>query len=86
MEFFILIVKLFHEQEWEPLSVQQRHAASIVEIFRIIEEVCIPTYFHDMIILNSVQTLGFQYAKTFFFALGYLLIYLLFLFKSLLYF
>jgi len=86
MEFFFLIVKLFHEQEWEPLSVQQRHAASIVEIFRIIEEVCRPTYFHDMIILNSVQTVGVQYAKTIFFALCYLLIYLLFLITFLLYF
>jgi len=39
-----------------------------------------------MIILNSVQTVGVQYAKTIFFALCYLLIYLLFLFTFLLYF
>jgi hypothetical protein len=26
-------------QDWEPLSSQQRHAASAVEVFRIIEEV-----------------------------------------------
>lgn len=30
--------RAFEIEEWEPLSVQQRHAASIVEIFRIIEE------------------------------------------------
>jgi hypothetical protein len=28
-------------QDWEPLSYHQRHAASIVEVFRIIEEVCV---------------------------------------------
>ena len=26
-------------QEWEPLSTQQKHAVSIVEVFRMIEEV-----------------------------------------------
>lgn len=28
-------------QDWEPLSIQQKQAASAVEVFRIIEEVCI---------------------------------------------
>ncbi|EFH50969.1 hypothetical protein ARALYDRAFT_327303 [Arabidopsis lyrata subsp. lyrata] len=35
----MLLHRFYGERlEWEPLSVQQRHAASIVEIFRIIEE------------------------------------------------
>ena len=27
-------------QKWQPLSTQQRHGGSIVEVFRIVEEVC----------------------------------------------
>lgn len=30
-----------HMQDWEPLSSQRRQAVSVVEVFRIVEEVCI---------------------------------------------
>lgn len=34
-----LVFNFVNMQEWEPLSLQQRQSASIVEVFRIIEEV-----------------------------------------------
>lgn len=40
-EYYIDFLFLWNVQKWEPLSSQQRQAASIVEVFRIIEEVCI---------------------------------------------
>lgn len=34
-----LVFVFVNVQEWEPLSLQQRQSASVVEVFRIIEEV-----------------------------------------------
>lgn len=35
---------LFILQRWDPVSPQQRHGSSIVEVYRIVEEVCLLTY------------------------------------------
>ncbi|CAH2071252.1 unnamed protein product [Thlaspi arvense] len=50
--------RAFEIEEWEPLSVHQRHAASIVEIFRIIEEtVCQLFGLHLPVDITHLQAL-----------------------------
>lgn len=41
MDELTIVSNSMNVQDWEPLSLQQRQAASVVEVFRIIEEVCI---------------------------------------------
>lgn len=42
-------------QDWEPLSLQQKQAASAVEVFRIIEEVSLLSYvFYTLSTMHDV--------------------------------
>lgn len=62
-----------YQQDWEPLSSQKKQAASAVEVFRIIEEVCHGFYCASILvsIFAAVQELTWPAARLYFLAEEY---------------